>query len=295
MCKTIFASLLVVVTSLFVTAAHAAEPMLHHVHGLAFSADGKSLMVPAHIGLAVYRAGKWVRAPGPAHDFMGFSAAEKAIYTSGHPAPDSPLRNPLGLMKSTDGGATWSDLGLSGESDFHLMAAGYRSHTVYVVNPEPNSRMREPGLHFTRDDGKSWTRAAAAGLAGRATSIAVHPSDPGGVAIGTLEGLYVSSDSGARFSRVGPLRPVSAVLFDLDAKRLFFAHLDGDAIQHTTLDGQSEHRIALPKLERDFVIYIAQNPAKRSEFAVATRQRNVFLSSDRGKSWKQIAREGNGV
>ena len=289
------APLLAVLLSLSLTAAHAAESVLHHVHGLAFSADGKTLMVPAHIGLAVYRGGKWARTPGPAHDFMGFSAAEKAIYSSGHPAPDSPLRNPLGLMKSTDGGATWRELGLSGESDFHLMAAGYRSHAVYVVNPEPSSRMREPGLHFTRDDGKSWTRSAAAGLAGRITSIAVHPTDEASVAIGTLEGLYVSHDSGARFARIGPLRPVSAVLFDFDGKRLFFAHIDGDRVQHISVDGRSEQRIRLPKLERDFVIYISQNPAQRSELAVATRQRNVFLSTDAGKTWKQIAREGNAV
>jgi photosystem II stability/assembly factor-like uncharacterized protein len=152
--------------------AATAETVLHHVHGLAFTPDGKALMVPAHIGLAVYRDGRWTTAPGDPHDFMGFSVAKKAIYTSGHPSPSSPLRNPLGLMKSTDGGKSWQQLGLSGESDFHVMAAGYGSNAIYVVNAEPNSRMRATGLHFTLDEGKSWMRSASAGLSGQIASLA---------------------------------------------------------------------------------------------------------------------------
>lgn len=60
-----------------------AEQILHHVHGLAFTPDGAALVVPAHIGLAVYRDGRWTRSPGPPHDLMGFSMAERAIYSSG--------------------------------------------------------------------------------------------------------------------------------------------------------------------------------------------------------------------
>lgn len=272
-----------------------AEQILHHVHGLAFTADGKTLMVPAHIGLAVYRDGRWSKAPGPAHDFMGFSLADKAIYTSGHPAPGSALKNPLGLIKSTDGGATWQQLGLSGESDFHLMAAGYRSNAIYVVNPEPNSRMRQPGIHFTRDDGKSWTRTAAAGLSGRITSIAVHPTDPGRVAVGTLDGLYVSQDSGASFKRTGSATPVRAVSFDFDGKHVYFAPAEGAMLQRAALDGKGDTKLALPKLDGDFVLYIAQSPTKTDELAIATRSRHVFLTTNGGKSWKQIARAGENV
>ena len=272
-----------------------AEPILHHVHGLAFTADGKSLMVPAHIGLAVYRDGRWTKASGPAHDFMGFSLAEKAIYTSGHPAPGSALRNPLGLIKSSDGGATWQQLGLSGESDFHVMAAGYRSNAIYVVNPEPNSRMRQPGIHFTQDDGKSWTRAAAAGLSGRITSIAVHPSDPGRVAAGTLDGLFISRDSGASFKREGSATPVTAVTFDLDGKRIYFAPGEGAILQRAALDGKGDTKLSLPKLDGDFVVYIAQSPAKPDNLAIATRSRHVFLTTNGGKTWKQIARAGESL
>ena len=278
-----------------ITGAVRAEPILHHVHGLAFTTDGKSLMVPAHIGLAVYRDGRWSKAAGPAHDFMGFSLAQKAIYTSGHPAPGSALKNPLGLIKSTDGGATWQQLGLSGESDFHLMAAGYRSNAVYVVNPEANSRMPKPGIYFTQDDGKTWKRSEARGLPERITSIAVHATDPGTVALGTADGLHISRDSGASFKRVGSAAPVTAVSFDFDGKHIYFAPAEGAMLQRAALDGKGDTKLALPKLERDFVVYIAQSPARPDDLAIATRSRHVFLTTNGGKSWKQIARAGENV
>jgi hypothetical protein len=273
-----------------------AEPILHHVHGLAFTPDGKALMVPAHTGLAVYREGRWSLAPGPAHDFMGFSIAKDAIYTSGHPAPGSPLPNPLGLMKSTDGGVTWRSNGLMGEADFHQLAVGYRTNAVYVVNEEPNSRMPQPGLHYTTDDGKSWKRSAAAGVESQVLSFAAHPSEPGTVALGTLrDGLLLSRDFGASFRRIGMPAPVTAVLFDLDGKHLHFVRPEADRLLRITLDGRLDASPGLPQLDRDLVIYIAQNPAKREELAIATRRKNVFLSRDAGKKWKQIARKGEGL
>src|SRR5256885_16898782 len=82
------------------------EVTLVHVHGLAYSADGKRLMIPSHFGLAVYQNGKWSKAPGPEHDYMGFSATSKYIYSSGHPAAGANLVNPFGLLRSQDGGNT---------------------------------------------------------------------------------------------------------------------------------------------------------------------------------------------
>jgi hypothetical protein len=272
-----------------------AGSILHHIHGLAFTSDGKALLVPAHTGLAVYRNGRWALAPGSAHDFMGFSVANGAIYTSGHPAPGSSLPNPLGLMKSTDGGVTWRSSGLMGEADFHQLAVGYRTNAVYVVNEEPNSRMPQPGLHYTTDDGKSWKRSAAAGVNSQALSIAVHPGEPGTVALGTLrDGLLLSRDFGASFRRIGLPAPVTAALFDLDGKHLYFVGADADRLLRVTLDGKLDASPALPRLNKDLVIYIAQSPVKRGELAIATRRKNVFLSPDAGKSWKQVAREGEG-
>lgn len=271
-----------------------AEPILHHVHGLAFTPDGKALVVPAHVGLAVYRDGRWSLAPVPVHDFMGFSVANNAIYSSGHPAPGSPLRNPLGLMKSTDSGKTWKQLSLYGEADFHDIAVGHQTNVVYVISGGANSKMPEAGIYYTRDEGKTWKPSELGGIISPLTGIAAHPNDPGTVAVSTFGGLYLSRDFGKRFRRIGPEETVTAVSFDLDGKHLYFARDDAAAVLRIAFDGRNNTTLRLPDLGRDIVSYIAQNPAKPHELAIATRRKNVFLSPDAGKSWKQIAKNGEG-
>ncbi len=226
--------------------AHAQPVTLHHVHGLAYSADGKRLMIPSHHGLAVYENGKWSKAPGPQHDYMGFAATANSLYSSGHPAHGSGLVNPFGLIRSRDGGRTWDKLGLEGESDFHLLATSWNTTAIYVWNPAPSSRMRSPGLHHTLNDGFSWKPARAAGLD-----------------------------------------------FDLDGKQLWYGTFnDAARLLRETLTGGAAVDVKLPPLGRDAVAYIAQNPARRNEYAIASFERSVFLSTDEGRSWKQIAARG---
>src|SRR5688572_27842482 len=177
-------------------AAQAGAVTLTHVHGLAYSADGKRLMIPSHHGLAVYENGMWSKAPGPQHDYMGFSATARNLYSSGHPAPGSGLMNPVGLIRSRDGGRTWEKLGLEGETDFHLLAAGWNTNAIYVWNPRPSSRLKAAGLHFTLNDGFTWKRATAHGLAGELRALAAHPDDAATIAVATSDGLYLSRDSG---------------------------------------------------------------------------------------------------
>lgn len=267
--------------------------LLTHVHGLAYSSDGKRLMAPSHHGLAVYEDGKWSKAPGPQHDYMGFSASAKHLYSSGHPAPGSGLVNPFGLIRSRDGGRTWEKLGLEGETDFHLLATSWHANAIYVWNPAPSSRMKAPGLHYTVNDGFGWKRATGTGLAGEPRAIAVHPDDAQTVALATSEGLYLSRDSGERFAKLASNGEGLAAAFDLDGKRLWHGSFDGRArLALVNLDGKAQRQVGLPPLEEDAVAYIAQNPAQRLEYAIATFKRSVYLSKDGGQSWTRIAYRG---
>jgi photosystem II stability/assembly factor-like uncharacterized protein len=277
------------------TSARAGEPItLMHVHGLSYSADGTRIMIPSHHGLAVYENGRWSKADGPAHDYMGFSATRDALYSSGHPAPGTGLVNPFGLIKSGDGGKTWKKLGLEGESDFHLLATSHATNAVYVVNHSPNSRMGQPGIYHTRNDGVKWTRAAAKGLAGDLKSLAVHPSDPGIVAAGTADGLYLSRNSGEHFERLAGGQPVVAASFDLDGQHLWFGtYLGKPSLMRLALSaGAKPQLLPIPVIAEDAVAYIAQNPVQLGEIAIATFNRSVFLSKDRGRTWTPIARNG---
>lgn len=267
---------------------------LLHVHGLSYSADGRQLMIPSHHGLAVYAEGRWSKAEGPAHDYMGFAATRDAIYSSGHPAPNSGLNNPFGLIKSRDGGRSWQKLGLEGESDFHTLAASHGTNAVYVFNPQPNSRMRQAGLHYTLDDGRSWQRAEGKGLPVRIQGLAVHPTDAKLVAAATAEGPYLSRNAGQSFERLAGGRQALAVSFDLDGQQLWFSSFASEAqLWRVALKaGAQAQPVKLPALGEDAVAYLAQHPSRPGEIAIATFKRSVYLSPDRGGRWTQIAKEG---
>ena len=271
------------------------EATLHHVHGLAFSADGKALYVPSHHGFAVWRDARWSKQDGPQHDYMGFAVTRRFFFSSGHPAPGAGLVNPFGLMKSADGGRNWRKLGLEGESDFHLLAASYDTDAVYVFNPEPNSRMRRAGIYSTRNDGVSWREARGQGLAGRIAALAVHPADANVVAAATSEGLYLSEDAGETFRAALGDEQVVAALFDLDGRRLWVSSVrQGAVLSRLDWRAGAPMPVVLPPLGRDAVAYIAQDPASRNRMAIATFERSVYVSMDAGKVWAQIADKGRG-
>ncbi|HZG58092.1 F510_1955 family glycosylhydrolase [Paenibacillus sp.] len=268
---------------------------LTHVHGLAFTPDGKKLIVPAHDGLKQYEGGAWAAAAGPRHDYMGFSMADDGFYSSGHPEPGSELLNPLGIVKSRDEGERLEILGLHGETDFHLMTAGYASHVLYVFNPGPNSRMQTAGLHYTTDEAKTWSRSHAEGLRGEPLSIAAHPSDPAAVAVGTDKGLFVSRDSGHTFEPALEGTAVTALHYAFDG-RLYAGGVEADVPYVRFLDagGTSWSALNIPVLRQDAVAYIARSPTQPERLAFATFGKSVYLSADGGATWDAIAEQGEG-
>lgn len=260
-----------------------------HIHGLGYSSDGKRLIVPAHIGLLVYENAEWHQPDIPAHDYMGFSPTDNGFFSSGHPDLRTDYESLLGLIKSEDGGRTIMTLAFEGESDFHLLAAGYRSHAVYVVNASPNSELGE-GLYFTLDEGQTWQTSDARSLPSAPVQIAAHPDDSSTVAIATERGLWLSTDTGDSFELVSSSEPVTAVTFDLKSHVLYFGY---QSLYGLDLVTGEVTVIPAPSLVTDDAIsYIATNPMS-SALAVTTHARDVFVTTD-GSRWLQIADNGVG-
>jgi hypothetical protein len=270
-------------------------PSFTHLHGLAFSVDGQRVIVSSHGGLAAFANGRWSRAAAPAHDYKGLATTHDGLYGSGHPAQDAAAPDPLGLMKSRDGGATWHPLGLAGESDFHTLATSHATNAIYVANRDANSRMAGPGLYFTLTDGRTWQRAADKGRGYMLHGLAVHPTNAAVVAAATDDGLYVSRDWADTFAWRAGGRVVITAKFTLDGQYLWFSsYVDNKpALARIAWEsGGTAEEIPIPLHADDAIAYIAQNPVRRSEFAIATFRRSVLLTQDNGSTWTQIATEG---
>jgi len=99
-------------------------------------------------------------------DVMGFTTLGKVLFASGHPAQGSKAPNPIGLLKSLDGGLTWRAVSLVGKVDFHLLE-GARNE-LYGADSQSGNLMH------SADSGKTWSSLGRNNF----SDIAVSPEMP---------------------------------------------------------------------------------------------------------------------
>lgn len=282
-------------SALMLSACTNTNVTMEHVHGLGYTSDGKQLLIPAHTGLVSYSEGKWQNVDTPKNDYMGFIAVDNGFYSSGHPGAGSSLKNPIGIVKSSDLGKTLTKLDLESESDFHEMTVGYNTHAIYVFNAQPNTKMNSAGLYYSKDDAKSWNKSTMNGYSGEPLAMATHPTNDKVIAIGTKDGLYLSSDSGNQFDKLLPQLAVTSLTFSKIGD-LFVAAANSPSMFQINLNTKDKKEIKLPDMDKkDAISYIAQNPIDPNEIVIATFFKDVFISKDLGAKWAKIADKGNGM
>lgn len=152
-----------------------------HIHGLSVSPETDQVLLATHEGLFDVTKSPGTRI-GESNDLMGFTATADPglFYASGHPGPGSDMPNPLGLIRSMDGGKTWEPLSRQGESDFHALASVKSGVVAY------------DGTLQTSPDGKTWTPATAEFV----PAVLAGNSETDTVLATTREGLQRSTDGG---------------------------------------------------------------------------------------------------
>lgn len=228
---------------------------------------------------------------------MGFTTVDNGFYSSGHLAQGSNKRNPFGIVKSSDEGKSFEILDLYGEIDFHLMSASYKTHTIYAVNPEPNSRLTTTGLYYSKDDAKTWNKSEMTGIDAELfelTSLAVHPTDDSIVAVGTTKALYVSNDSGNQFEKIADLQ-VTSLTFGMGGNLFVGSYKQKGVFYQMDLQQKQLVEVNIPDLVEDAASYIAQNPTNTKELVFATFNLDVYISLDEGMNRRKIADKGKGV
>jgi hypothetical protein len=154
---------------------------LGHVHNLGL--DGDALLIGSHQGLFRQPTGEAPFLVGEQFDVMGFTIDGARWLASGHPGAGSDAPADLGLRQSTDQGATWQQLSLAGQADFHRLAAG--GDIVLGVNAGDGMLWRSV------DGGTTWEAAGPGPV-----DIAVNPNNPELVVGTTPMGPIRSSDAG---------------------------------------------------------------------------------------------------
>lgn len=204
----------------------AAPAAASHVHGLGINPSDGSLIVATHDGLL--RAAKDEQRAVPygesRQDVMGFSILGPDRFVgSGHPDPREADQPPnLGLIRSGDGGRSWSSVSLLGEADFHVLESEGRR--VYGFDGTQGRLM------VSRDGGERWVERQSPAAV---FALAIDPRDARRVVASTEQGVFASADEGATWRS---LTSELAGLLAWPAKdRLVL--MDGSGTVQTSRDG----------------------------------------------------------
>lgn len=205
---------------------------ISHVHGLVVDADG-SVRAGTHDGVRVIDTDGTVTAVGPQDDLMGMTGlpGTMRLISSGHPGPGSPLPNPVGLIRSDDGGATWESVSLAGQIDFHALALT----DDYIVGFDGFT-----GLVTSTDRGATWQQGASMA----AVSLAAVGDE---VWATTPDGVMHSTDRGATFTPLDGAPLLWQVSAGTDGS-LWGVDVDGLAWRSTDGQAWTQHK-KLPTVE----------------------------------------------
>ncbi|SFA95172.1 MULTISPECIES: F510_1955 family glycosylhydrolase [unclassified Bacillus (in: firmicutes)] len=264
-----------------------------HIHGLGYPNEEDSLYVAAHDGLKIHKDTTWSETTTNNHDYMGFQPVKDGFLSSGHPEKGSNLKNPLGLIRSTDYGKTLDKIAFYGESDFHFLAATYFGNTIYIINEHKNSQL-QPGVFYSDNDGKTWTQSKLQNFKSDTLGmISVNPKNGKQMAIATRNGVFLSDNNGNDMKLVTESIMSTAVAHS--ETDLYYASAQKEKISLVKLNLETKaiSEIKIPFLDyTNPITYIAINQVNPKQIAFTTYENDLYESKDGGQNWTPILKKG---
>jgi hypothetical protein len=245
-----------------------ASAEIEHIHGLGVNPADGALHIATHSGLfrSAEGSSEVERVGESTQDTMGFTVVGPDHFLgSGHPGPGESGAANLGLIESTDAGASWRVVSLAGEADFHVLR--YAHERVYAYNGLSGELM------LSDDGGESWQRRRPPAPL---IDLAVDPTDPERIVASTEGGLGITEDQGRRWRH---LDQEIGLLAWPEPSRLFLVDGSG-GVQVSDDGGQSWRRLG--NIGGQPAAFIA---AGDEELYVALADGTVLNSADGGRSW----------
>jgi len=240
-----------------------------HVHGISRDPGSGKVNLATHQGLFVMQPDASWQQVGPTVDLMGFAiTGPGSFYASGHPAEGVDMPAPVGLIKSTDAGRTWTVLSRGGESDFHALTASSAGVMGF-----------DGALRVTAD-GKSWTQG---GLTAEPRCLASSP-DGSQVLATTDQGVQSSTDGGRTWVPLAASPPLFLATW-ADAKTVVGVTAEGSLA--ISADAGRTWRADLAKVPSGEALSASRDKAGHLEILVVS-QTGVLQSHDDGATLTKI-------
>lgn len=239
---------------------------------------------------------------------------------TGEPNPRNDVSYGDGLYKTTDGGKTWTNVGLRGTKYISriLVDPSNPQHVVVGALGDVFADSSDRGAYVTFDGGKTWSKTLDGGPISGVSDLAMNPRTPNVIYAGVWEfqrrpwtfrsggdrdGLYRSTDGGRTWKRItgggfpeGITGRIGLAVAPSDPNRIYALIESQHGILWRSDDGGTTWTLVSSNTLADqrpfYFSHIEVDPSNPDR--VLTASTSLGESKDGGKTFKAIARDVHG-
>ena len=259
--------LLAIITFTGITNYASAETLdsVSHIHHVKVVEN--KVLVLTHEGLYELVSKKEMKLVGKDKiDVMGFTTLGKTWVASGHPSQGSKMPNPIGVMKSLDGGSNWKAVSLVGKVDFHFLEGA--GSDLYGADSQSGN------LLHSADSGMTWKSLGTNTF----TDIAVSPEMSGmAIAVKNSE-LLLTENAFKSTSKIMSKLKITQIEWNKSGLHA----LSGSSLYNSTNFGKSWKKISSFKAATGIL-------STSDQLMLVTVGADIYTSSNAGKKFKVLS------
>jgi photosystem II stability/assembly factor-like uncharacterized protein len=263
------------------------------IRGIGYPGNDNALYVATNDGIKMYRNSKWWETTADKHNYMSLQAIDTGFLASGHPQKGLGIKDPLGIIESSDQGKSFKKLAFYGQSNLHFLSSDYSGNDIYMINELSNNNL-DQGLYYSNNSGTSWHKSKLANFTADSLGmIAVNSKNGNEMALSTKTGIFYSEDYGNTMKAISGPDMITALTFMGD--QILYSSVVNQSIllQKTDPASGKTQNVVFPFLDYDNPItYITVDPKDENKIAFATYKNDLYVSIDGGKNWSALLAGG---